>query len=115
MTATAAASGLAKSLPEPAPLGAIASGLAAALAPRHAGKFAYPCAALCGFCAGIAAEIDIPEPSSAAGAAFAAFLFAGLTYALIEKLDSISTVARRVLGAWVAAIGLLIGALTLLR
>jgi hypothetical protein len=111
----AAATSAGISLVDYGSIGAIAAGVTAA-----AGRVIPPTAAIAiavvaGFGTGISAEVDTPSVAAAVGAAFAAFLFAGLSYGVFARVDGALPFARRVAGAWVAAIGLLIAALTLLR
>jgi hypothetical protein len=76
--------------------------------------------AVCGgWAAGQAAELDVPSWAGAAGAGLSLGLpvFLGLmAWDDLEKIDKVRSVlllARRILGAWIIAIGVLMGALAL--
>jgi hypothetical protein len=101
-----------------APLGAIVAGCAGALGLRTNVAAALAVGCIAGFGAGLAADVDQPDFMAALGAAFSTFLLVGAVYALFDELEPrlpAVSVARRVIAAWAAAIGLLLGALSALR
>ncbi len=99
--------------------GAVAAGLAAASGWTPHRTVAVLIAALAGIGIGRATELDVPDWSAALGVAFAAAYLTLLGIASLWPLDSRPSLAaplrigRRILGAWVAAIGLLLGTLAL--
>jgi hypothetical protein len=96
-------------------IGAIALGLTAAFAVRLPMWSAYAIAIVGGLCAGIAADVDKPSLAAAVGVAFSVFMLGGLSYALFDTIETRAPFARRIAGAWVAAIGCLVAALMIAR
>lgn len=74
-------------------------------------------ALVAGFAAGVAADLDPPTVARAAGVAIAqAALLSSALHALpeldkVRALQGVLPIARRVLGSWIAAMGLLMAAL----
>ena len=100
-----------------APVVVAALGLAAVFAMAVTPRASIALAMVAGFAGGVGAELDPPSLARAAGVAIAqAALLGGALYTLpeldrIERLKTVLPIARRVLGSWVAAIGLLMAAL----
>jgi hypothetical protein len=94
-------------------------GLLAVSGIRISNGLALPIALLAGLSAGIAASLDEVITPAVIGASLPAFVITAYALASyadfshLPKVQSIGPIARRVLGAWVAAIGLLLFALEL--
>lgn len=94
-------------------------GLVAVSGIRMSTRFSMPVALLAGLAAGIAASLDEVITPAVIGASLPAFVITAYALASyadfshLPKVQSIGPIARRVLGAWVAAIGLLLFALEL--
>lgn len=84
---------------------------------RPSTAFAYAIAVFSGLSGGLAAELDSPSIATIAGvflteiAILGGVLTAYQDLSSIEKLTAVLPIAKRVLGSWVAAIGLLMTAL----
>jgi hydrogenase/urease accessory protein HupE len=112
--AAAAVGWLALPLPAgPAAAGAAVVGLAAALAGRLPLAAAALLGLLAGATAGTSAGSQTQAVAPALGAAFAAALICVAIVEIAARLPRTLQLAPRILGAWVAAIGLLMGALAL--
>jgi hydrogenase/urease accessory protein HupE len=98
-----------------AALGAIIAGSVAAsgLTPKRPATLAL--SAVAGLAIGAAAGIDNTNAIAGLGAALAFFLLCGAALAAFQELEPRLPIARRVAGAWVAAIGLLLSALLLVQ
>lgn len=89
----------------------------AALKPGNAGIFLL--SLLAGLAAGVASGLDTPGWQGVIGVAGSVTLLIGCALAAahdmlaVRRIGALVPVARRVLGAWVAAIGLLTGALAI--
>ena len=96
-----------------APVGAIAAGLIAATGFKPEGLPLQVLCILAGSSIAAAASVDKPDLLTSAGVIL--IVFAALLGALLvfEALEQKLPLARRVIGAWVAAIGLLLAALSL--
>lgn len=95
-----------------APAAAVLGGIAV-LALRPQGRFALCVGSLGGIATAIAGRPDTIEWPVGPGAALFIFLGLSLATAAFHELDARFPLVRRVAGAWVAAIGLLLGALAL--
>lgn len=98
-----------------APIGVIAAGLTAALLPRPPVLVSQLVGAAAGFSVGIAAAPDEPGLLVSLGVGLVTLvLLEGLAqgYLIVNRYVPL---ARRVVGAWMAAIALLLGALALSR
>jgi hypothetical protein len=98
-----------------APLGVMAAGLTAALLPRPPVLLSQLIGIAAGFSVGIAAAPEEPSLLVALGVGLVTLvLLEGLAqgYQIINRYVPL---ARRVVGAWIAAIALLLGALALSR
>ncbi|MCY7307012.1 MAG: hypothetical protein LH632_12865 [Rhodoferax sp.] len=102
-----------------APAAAVASGLIAVAATKAPDVIAVVLSIAVGLSAGIAAGLDTPGWGSALGVSCAVTALVGFTLAVsqdlmtVRRITTLLPLARRVLGAWVAAIGLLTGTLVL--
>jgi hypothetical protein len=113
ITAFAAAMWTTPSVAAAAPIGIIVAGLFAALGFDPARWMGLTLGALGGFAAGSAAQLDVRAISGALGVAvvvMSATLWAVEAFAYGR---TVLPLARRVIGAWVAAIALLLGALAI--
>jgi hypothetical protein len=90
-------------------------GLAAAAGLKLPSKASLVLGAIGGVAAGAAANIDNPGIVAAIGAGLASFLVGGCAFAGFEKIEPFVPLARRVVGAWIAAIGMLLLTLGLQR
>jgi len=86
---------------------------------RPSESFAFAIAAFAGLAGGLAAELNSPSVPTIAGVFLAEFIIlagvltAYFDFASMQKLIGVLPIARRVLGSWVAAIGLLMTTLAL--
>jgi len=73
----------------------------------------------CGFAAGASAGLDILTTQALTGAAITVgfAVVAGMTgladFSKVKRFNAVTLLARRVIGSWIAAIGLLMGALAI--
>lgn len=92
-------------------------GLIGVSAWRPPTTFAYGIAIFAGLSGGLAAELESPSIATVLGVFLTEIFILGGTLtayqdlASLEKLEEVLPVAKRVLGSWVAAIGLLMAAL----
>jgi hydrogenase/urease accessory protein HupE len=98
-----------------AALGAIAVGACAVLDARPSRALAYALTALAGMAVGVASRLDVPGLAAALGAGLAAGLGMAWCVEGLARIGERVPIARRVLGAWVVAIGALTGALAAVR
>ena len=102
-----------------APIVTALVGLTAVAALKPSNTAAILIAIVCGFASGLAADLDPPTIARALGVSIAqAGLLGSALYTLPElgrarKLHAVLPIARRVIGSWVAAIGLLMAALAI--
>jgi len=102
-----------------APLATATLGLVAVFGLRVTNTASILLALVAGFAGGVAADLDPPSLARAVGVAIAqAALLGGALYALpeldrIKRMRKVLPIARRVLGSWVTAIGLLMAVLGL--
>ncbi len=102
-----------------APIVTALVGLTAVAALKPSNTAAILMGIACGFASGLAADLDPPSLARAAGVSIAqAGLLSSALYTLpdldrVRKLQSVLPIARRVVGSWVAAIGLLMAALAM--
>ena len=102
-----------------APIVTALVGLTAVAALKPSNTAAILMAIACGFASGLAADLDPPSIARAAGVSIAqAGLLSSALYTLpgldqVRKLQTVLPIARRVVGSWVAAIGLLMAALAI--
>lgn len=94
-------------------VGAIATGLTAALALKPTRIVVLTMSFAAGLSIGSATGLDAPSPTGGLGVALVVFLTVGAVTASFQELEMRLPLARRIAGAWVAAIALLIGALYL--
>jgi hypothetical protein len=100
-----------------APLATATLGLAAVFGLPVTNTASFLLALVAGFAGGVAADLDPPSLARAVGVAIAQGTLLGWAlYALpaldrVERLRTVLPIARRVLGSWVTAIGLLMAAL----
>lgn len=92
---------------------AIAVGLTAALGVTPGRTIALPLAVAAGLGIGSATALDAPTLIGGAGVALSAFMALAGAVAVFQEVEPRLPLARRVAGAWVGAIGLLIGAIYL--
>lgn len=114
------ASALAEVLPVyTAPSVLVMVGLTAVLGWKPSRTGSILIAALTGLAAGLAADLDAPSWAGGTGVACTAMFVSGCALAVsrdlasVPKLAYIVPVAKRVLGSWVAAIGMLMAALAI--
>lgn len=110
------ATGIAATTFESAILGPLAAALIgglAALSPRHHRIEVVPLGLFAGAAIGSAIELDATNWVSCLGAAAASGYVAMMLFEGLERLERFSPVPRRVLGSWVAALGLLLLALAM--
>lgn len=106
--------------PVAAPAAVVVIGLSAVAAWKPSTGSAFVLAALAGLAAGSAAELEQPRWQDLAGMAVTVLIATFWLLATAENLNqsgrlrSVLPIARRVLGSWVAAIALLLGALAVL-
>ncbi|CDS54020.1 hypothetical protein [Polaromonas sp. CG9_12] len=106
--------------PVAAPAAVVVIGLSAVAAWKPSTGFAFVLAALAGLAAGSAAELEQPRWQDLAGMAVTVLIATFWLLATAENLNQsgrlqvVLPIARRVLGSWVAAIALLLGALAVL-
>ena len=106
--------------PVAAPAAVVVIGLSAVAAWKPSTGSAFVLAALGGLAAGSAAELEQPRWQDLAGMAVTVLIATFWLLATAENLNqsgrlrSVLPIARRVLGSWVAAIALLLGALAVL-
>jgi len=93
--------------------GAIFVGLSAASGLKPNALMAVSIGLFGGAAAGCAASVDAPTIVTALGVGFGVFWMACFAYEGFHRLEALLPLARRVIGAWVAAIGLLLAALAL--
>jgi hypothetical protein len=113
LTSFAAALWASPSIASAAPAGIIVAGLCAALGLDPSRWMALVLGALAGFAAGSAAQLDVRAVSGALGVAvvmMSATLWGVEAFAYGRN---VLPLARRVVGAWMAAIALLLGALAI--
>ena len=102
-----------------APAAVVLVGLSAAANLKPMGPLAVLLALVAGLAGGIAADLDTPTWQGIVGAAGTTMLITACALAGLEdlivwpKLRSAIPIARRVAGSWIAAIGLLLGALAI--
>ena len=102
-----------------APIVTALVGLTAVAALKPSNTAAILMAIACGSASGLAADLDPPTIARAVGVSIAqAGLLISALYTLpeldrVRKLQSVLPIARRVIGSWVAAIGLLMAALAI--
>jgi hypothetical protein len=102
-----------------APAAVVIVGLGAVVGKRPPALACMLLAALAGFTAGAAAELDTRSWQGVAGIGVTALVFTFSAVTLLDelasqpKLKTITPLARRILGSWVAAIGLLLAALAI--
>ncbi len=102
-----------------APIGVIGVGLMAALAVKPSPLIAYPAGIAAGLAVGLSVDVDARSLGAALGVGMVVIVLTtwGLEIFLrleqVQRLKTVVPIARRVIGAWVAAIALLLGALTL--
>jgi hypothetical protein len=102
-----------------APIVTALVGLVAVAALKPSNTAAILIAIACGFASGLAADLDPPSIARATGVSIAqAGLLSSALYTLpeldrVRKLHTVLPIARRVIGSWVAAIGLLMAALAI--
>lgn len=102
-----------------APAAVVVVGLSAVAGWKPSGAGALLLALLAGMAAGIAADFDAPSWPGAIGVAGSMMFILGCALAVfhdlvgLPRLQSILPIARRVLGSWVAAIGLLMTTLAI--
>jgi len=102
-----------------APIVTALVGLTAVAALKPSNTAAILIAVACGFASGLAADLDPPSIARAAGVSIAqAGLLSSALYTLpeldkVQKLQTVLPIARRVVGSWVAAMGLLMAALAI--
>lgn len=96
-----------------AAIAAVGVGLAAAFDVRLPRVARIGASAAAGLGIGSASAVDAPSLAAGAGVALVTFLALAATLAAFQELETRVPLARRVAGAWVAAIGLLIAALYL--
>ncbi|MDB5931880.1 MAG: hypothetical protein JWR60_3587 [Polaromonas sp.] len=103
-----------------APAGVVVIGLAAVAAWKPSTGFAFVLAVLAGLAAGSAAELEQARWQELAGIGITVLVAAFWLLASAEnlshsaRLQPVLPLARRVLGSWITAIGLLLGALAVL-
>lgn len=95
-----------------APIGGIAAGVCAALGYKPKRFAAIALGAVAGVSLGLALEFDSRSMAASAGAAVATFLVLAYLQMGLSRIGAKWPVALRVLGAWVTAISLLLGALS---
>lgn len=106
--------------PVAAPAAVVVIGLSAVAAWKPSNGFAFGLAALAGLAAGSAADLDQARWQDLVGMAVTVLIATFWLLAAAEnlnqsvRLQNILPIARRVLGSWVAAIALLLGALAVL-
>ena len=106
--------------PVAAPAAVVVIGLGAVAAWKPSTGWAFVLAALAGLAAGSAAELEQPRWQDLAGMAVTVLIATFWLLATAEnlnqssRLQTVLPIARRVLGSWVAAIALLLGALAVL-
>ena len=106
--------------PVAAPAAVVVIGLSAVAAWKPSTGFAFVLAALAGLAAGSAADLDQARWQDLVGMAVTVLIATFWLLATAEnlnqsvRLQNILPIARRVLGSWVAAIALLLGALAVL-
>jgi hypothetical protein len=115
MAAAFAASWLGQTIAALAPTGAIIVGLIGALDVGRTRIAGFVIGVSAGFSVGLAAEVDRPTLVAGLGVASAVFFVGGAAYAVFDKIEERLQPARRIVGAWVAATALLLGALALVR
>ena len=102
-----------------APAAVVVVGLSAVAGWKPSNAGALLLAAMGGMAAGVASDLDAPSLQGAIGVAGALVLILGLSLATYHDLSrfprlmAILPIARRVVGSWVAAIGLLMAALAI--
>jgi len=105
--------------PFAAPAAVVVVGLSASLGLQPGSVVAAMLALIAGLAAGIATDLDVPSWEGVIGVAGTVLLVIGGAVAGLDDLSRLPGLARvlpigrRVLGSWVAAIGLLLGALAL--
>ena len=95
------------------PIGIIIAGLTAALGVEPSRVFGITLGLLGGFAAGAAAKLDVTAPSASLGVAVAMISLSLWAVEAFVHTRRFVPLARRVIGAWTAAIALLLGALAL--
>lgn len=96
-----------------APLGGVVTGICAALAYKPKRVAALVLGTLAGLSIGAAIEFDSRGMAASAGASVAAFMLLAYSRIGLFRVGTKWPIAVRVVGAWIAAISLLVGALSL--
>ena len=106
--------------PVAAPAAVVVIGLSAVAGLKPSTGFAWILAVFAGLAAGLAADLEQPRWQDLAGMAVTVLIATFWLLAVSDnmnrssQLQSVLPIARRVLGSWVAAIALLLGALAVL-
>lgn len=106
--------------PVAAPAAVVVIGLSAVAGLSPSTGFSFVLAALAGLAAGLAADLEQPRWQDLAGMAVTVLVATFWLLAVSDnltrsgRLQAVLPIARRVLGSWVAAIALLLGALAVL-
>ena len=95
------------------PIGIVVTGLTAVLGLEPSRLFGVALGLLAGFAAGAAAQLDVPAISASLGVAIAMVSLSLWAVEAFIYTRRFVPLARRVIGAWTAAIALLLGALAL--